>query len=244
MKDFLAGLQSFLRMDQTSPALEGAAKLAARDDFLAGIATLLEVHAAHRFVIEHLWHKSIDDRRRDGGNRAAHFAPQPELRGERGKSGKCLPDRGDPQRPRLAVGRVEVHKAGRAQPCQGPRRLQRLQALDRIAGQAPQFEIGGRVAEPGLGPQHEHRKPLERGRQDVQAAHQHDGGGALPETHEARLHAALGRAESGQARLRIVQQDEILRQLPLEKAGGVVALDTDDAQVGQCGGAVQEMAHG
>jgi len=54
------------RMGQVGAALERATELAARHHLLAGVAALLEVHATHRFVVQHLRHEGLDHR---GGQR-------------------------------------------------------------------------------------------------------------------------------------------------------------------------------
>ena len=66
---------------------------------------------------------------------------------------------------------------------------------------------------------------------------------AALEPYEAGLHAALGRAKGGQARLGQAEHRKILCELRVQKAGGIVALDANDAQVGQGRYTVQELNH-
>ena len=66
---------------------------------------------------------------------------------------------------------------------------------------------------------------------------------AALERDKARLHAALGRAERGKARFGHPQHGEVLRELGMKEAGGIVALNADDAQVGQRRYTVQEWSH-
>ena len=69
-----------LGLHEVGAALQRAAELAARHDLLARVAALLEVHAADRFVVDHLRHEGLDHRRGQRHDAAAHFAPLPERR--------------------------------------------------------------------------------------------------------------------------------------------------------------------
>ncbi|MNT00392.1 hypothetical protein D3C72_1348230 [compost metagenome] len=96
-----------------------------------------------------------------------------------------------------------------------------------------QRELLGGVGQLDLGAQHEHRQALERGRQDVAAAHQQDEFGLRPDADEAGDHAALGRAKRRQAGFGGAEQREILRELAVQEAGGIGAFGADHAEVGQ-----------
>ena len=69
----------FVAMDQIGAALQGAPKLASRNHFLSRVATLLEIDATDRFVIQHLGHESIHCFGVDGCNPTLHLAPAPLL---------------------------------------------------------------------------------------------------------------------------------------------------------------------
>jgi hypothetical protein len=99
------------------------------------------------------------------------------------------------------------------------------------------------IAQLGLGAQHEHGQALERGRQQVAAAHQEDFLRSALEADEAGLHPALGRAKSRQPGLVGADQGEIIGQLALQEAGGIGALRADHAQVWKRCDAVQVEAH-
>ena len=71
-------------------ALERAAVLAARHDFLARVAALLEVDAAQQLEVQHLRHELLDGRGHDAGHAAAHLEPAPGIRARAPASGGCL----------------------------------------------------------------------------------------------------------------------------------------------------------
>jgi hypothetical protein len=60
------------------------------------------------------------------------------------------------------------------------------------ASQAPQRHRGRRIAELALGPQHEHRQPLQRGRQQVGAAGQQQIALRIAPDHERGQEPPLG----------------------------------------------------
>ena len=110
LKHFVAGFQDHISMRQVRAALEGAAKLAARHHFLAGVAAFFEVHTAYRLVIEHLWHQGLHQRRGNAGNAAAHLTPVPQLFAQnRPKRGALVHSR-NPQRTGNTVCRVQHHQ--------------------------------------------------------------------------------------------------------------------------------------
>jgi O-antigen ligase len=245
MEDLLARLHRRIGMREIGPALEGAAKLAARNHFLARIATLLEIDAAHRLVVEHLRYEGLDNGRGDGGDSAADLAPQPKLRGQRRSGRRGSAGWRDPEAARLAVGRIKTDDVGIARTHVGPGRgSPGHEWRDRIARNSVPIEVGRCVAQPDLGPQHEHRDPFERGGQDVAAHHQQDFGAAALETNEAGLHPAFRGAIRGKPRLAGAKQREVLRQLALQEMGGVFTVDAKDPQMGQGRYTVQDLAHG
>ena len=67
-----------LALEQEGAPLGRAAVLAARDDFLAGIAALLEVDAADELEVHHLRHEPVDRRRLDRAR--CRFAPRASAR--------------------------------------------------------------------------------------------------------------------------------------------------------------------
>jgi hypothetical protein len=152
---------------QVGPALERAAELAARHHLLAGVAALLEVHAAHRFVVEHLGHKGLDHRLAQGGHAAAHLQPVPQRRC-RAPGRRAAPPRPVPPtargRPRA---RVQAHPVARRRRPACSRGLWGQAAHRHWPRPAVQLEVGAGVAELGFGAQHEHGQALERGRQQV-----------------------------------------------------------------------------
>ena len=125
-------------LEQEHPALDRAAVLAARDDFLARVAALLEVDAADQLEIEHLRHEPIDRRGLDPRDAAAHLEPAPVGRVRR--SGRRLP-----RRPRGAR-----HPIGRFMPRTAPHRRSRQRPHDEAARGLPRraggSERAGRLA--------------------------------------------------------------------------------------------------
>ena len=102
---------------------------------------------------------------------------------------------------------------------------------------AEQREISTRVIQHRFGPQHKHAQALERGCQQVLAAHQQHRIGVGFEADEAGLHAPLGRAKSRQTRVLRRQEQKVLGQLVVNEVGSVGTGDADDAQVVQWGSA-------
>ena len=120
-------------------------------------------------------------------------------------------------------------------------RLARGEAI--LPRQPAQHEGFAGVGEFHLGSQHKHRQPLQSRRQQIAAHDERDVVRCQGQADEARLHPALGRTESGQARLTGLQQQEILGQLVMKKRGRVFALRADHAQMGQGGDAFQRVGH-
>ncbi|MDT4860120.1 hypothetical protein FQZ97_946630 [compost metagenome] len=228
----LPGGQGFRAVHQVSPALERATKLAARHHLLAGVTTLLEVHAADRLVVEHLRHESLKYRLAERGHRALHIQPVPQVFAQRFTGGRRGGGGNHPQGSRGPVGGVQAHHAGVVVAPLRPRRIGQGGGHG-AAGQAPDGEGIAGIAQSGFGAQHKHRQPLECGGQQVPAADQQDLVVAALEAHEAGLHAALGRAESRQARLGQAQQREIVRELAMKKLRGVLPVHLDHPQPGQ-----------
>ena len=92
VEHLLARLRSGIDIEHERAPLQRAAVLAARDDLLARIATLLEVHAADHFEVHHLRHELLDGGGHDARDAARHFEPGPGRGGQRGQGrgrGRC-----------------------------------------------------------------------------------------------------------------------------------------------------------
>ena len=153
-------------MNQRQTPFECAAKLAAGDHFLAGVAAFFEIDAAHRFVIEHLRYEGFKHGLVDQGHTAHHFGPLPNLGRQIGTSREVVARRGDPQSP---------GNWGVAQHC-GIQRHRMRPILDTglpgcsiarlshgmLAKQAAQQPQAGGIAHFDFGPQHKHGQALER----------------------------------------------------------------------------------
>ena len=236
-KNLLPGRSITVHLTHKRPPLDRPAKLTARHHFLARVAALLEADALHRFVVQHLRHKGFDHRLRDASHAGAHFGQQPVGLSDGRRSGRGRAGGRQPQRARRTVGGGQVDgefmvklAAGACRTCAGSYRNRS------IAEQPGERHVGRGVAQLGLGAQHEHRQALEGGRQRVGAGDQQQLVGGNLEHLKAGQHAALGVAKGGQARLAGLHQHDVLRELALQEAGGIVALGAHHAQVGQGGG--------
>ena len=133
---------------QHHAALERAAVLAARDDLLARIAALLEVHAAHQLEVDHLRHEGLDGAGDDARHARLHLEPVPHVGAGRRRPRRRRVGRRGPQQARRSggVGEADGGAAG-----DGGRRVRRrwnrvLGAVVQQAGQrdAPQRDLGRR----------------------------------------------------------------------------------------------------
>ena len=112
---------------------------------------------------------------------------------------------------------------------QGPRRW--FAVRHGVADQAQQVKVGAGIAELGFGAQHKHGQAFEGLCQQVTAEHEQNVVMRALETNKAGLHAAFGRAKSGQACVVQIKQREVIGQLAVQEAGSVIALYADDAQM-------------
>ncbi len=102
---------------QISPALQRAAKLAARHHLLARIATFLEVHAADRLVVQHLRHEGFRRPAASAWPRRCSPAAQSHRRAQRVASRHRAARRRDPERARhVARGRIQRRRCSRRRP--------------------------------------------------------------------------------------------------------------------------------
>jgi len=104
-----------------------------------------------------------------------------------------------------------------------------------ISHQAVEGKVGCCITEFELGAHDEHAHALQCGGQQIAMAYQQDLGRAAFEADKACLYPAFGVAKSGQAGLVLAQQGEVLRQLAVEKFGGVGAVGAYNAQMGERG---------
>ena len=243
VEDFLSALQWGVGMDQVGAAFQGAAKLAAGHDFLAGVAAFFEVHAADRFIVEHLRHKCFVHGLADQGHATHDVGPRPDVTGDvcaHGQGGAC---RGHPQGARntgvAQDRRVQRDGVGALGHDRLPGWGVGQNGVGAVAQQAAQLPLRGGVGHFDFGAQHKHGQAFEGLRQQVLRHDQQHGVWRCFDEHKARLHAAFGRAKSGQARLANGQQQDVVAQLVVQEVGGVFALCLDDAQMGQGGLALE-----
>jgi hypothetical protein len=228
--NLLARLRRGVAREHERTALHAAAVLAARNDLLARITALLEVHATDHFQVHHLRHELLDRRGDDARHGALHLEPLPGAERQGGQIG-CR--RAGPQRTCLAM-RVGQPNQRAVAP---PRRDDRG---GRGADDTPQRPFRARVAQAAFGAQHEHAQALQRGGQDIGAARQQVLVRSGAPDDEGRKQPALGRAVAGQARLAQREAGDVLRQLAVQEARGIRALRAHHAPVGQGAGAVRK----
>ena len=232
-------------MGQHGPALERAAELAAGHDLLPGVTTLLEIHATHGLVIEHLRHEGVGHGGPDPGYPGADLGQLPDRFRHFGRIGPRCAGRRHPQGGIRAIGRIQEQDARWPLVHPRPRGAGAPRHLGHCGPQqAAQCERIGGVGQPDLGTQHEHRQALDHGGQDVAPADQQDLDRAALETDEAREHAALGGTQGRQTRFGQAQQCEVLGQLAVQELGGILPLDADHPEMRHRGRAVKNTGHG
>ena len=178
--------------------------LAARDDLLARIAALLEIHAAEHFEVDHLRNELLLRRRKDGRNRRGDFAPPPraarlQRQRERGQP-VCSPARrsaGSAPRRRARMAAGSTRTPFDADDSHGDAGTSSPAARSAAAAPGPIRREGplrrARVDELRLRAQHEHRQALHHRSQDLARQLQHDRVTVAPLL-EGREQATLRRA--------------------------------------------------
>ena len=232
---------------QEGAPLQLAQIVAARDDFLARVAALLEIDPADQLVVEHLRHELAGGRGHDRHHARTHFQLLPLRHVQRGQGAEHvlrLRGRADPQ---PAVDRRAAQAAvGQANHCgtvpvqlvPGLRRGVRTEPGGcRRTGQAEHGQLGAGIRQARLGAHHEHRQPLERRCQHVGAAGQPVLLGTRAGVDEAGEHAALRRAVGAQAGMGQIEPADVVAELSMEEGRRIRPDGADDAPVRQHAGA-------
>ncbi len=223
----IAGSNISGNMRDKGAAFDGAAILAAGDDFLSRIAAFLKVHGAQAFVTQHLWHKGARYCRAYASGAAAHFGKEPLGSAKRltlRRGGICSIQ---PQDARGAI-------SGRQGDEVCIRRCFRC-----FAHQPDKLPRAAGVGKLHFGAQHVAAQPREGGFQHVGADDEQHFISVEVQGVHAGEHAPLGVAERGEGTGAGGKVRDVLRQLPVQESDGVGAADADDAQVGQGDAAAQ-----
>ena len=243
--DLLASLHWRLRVRQKRAPLQGAAKLAARHNFLPRVATFLEVDPPHRLVIEHLGYKSFHGGRGNHGDTAADLAIQPIRCCKGARFGRRFAGWRKPQCACDAVCRIQENQVRRAKVQLAPRCACYTRDLGHgCPGETTQLESIACIAQFGFGTHYKHGKAFECGGQQVTAADQQDFAMAAFETNEAGQHTAFGGAECRQPGFGQTQQREVLGKLRMQELCRFLTLNPHHAQMRHLGDAIQYSVHG
>ena len=231
-------------MNTHHTTLENAAVLGARNNFLAGITALFEIHPAHQLEVGHLRHKAVLRFRQDGDDAFANRESVPDLGADwfcrRCRvSGKRVPQGN------AALGQGHDFKARRRQAdqprtvamntrhaCRRQRAKHRMdtgfQGIGVIAGNTEAYPARIGVFKFYLGAQHEHLQALlDRGLQSARQL-QEVSLAALPQQKRGQ-HTAFRRVPAVPLHRAFSQGQHIIAELIVQKAGGILARHENQA---------------
>ncbi|MNN25928.1 hypothetical protein D3C81_1394210 [compost metagenome] len=238
-EQFAAGGRQFAtcKLQAIQAALEAAEVLHAGNDFLAGVAALLEADAAEGLQVEHLRNEQFAGGAEHLADAGADLGQQPVVQGRLAQlRGEALPQAGRlaGRCPQLGAAIAQAHRQQFAGAGHALGFLRQVEA----EGEQGAVALAEAEAHPGrtlvgqLGLE-EHRVFLQVGQLRLHQLAGHGQGEAVGQRQDAETgdHPSLGRAARAEAAGLGVEIVEVAGQLALEELGGVLAVNGEDALV-------------